>query len=63
MDEKIVMYTAKDIQRIFGCCNKQAYKIMKIKGFPSISIDNRIYVEESALRKWIEKNKGNHLFT
>lgn len=63
MDDDISIYTAKDIQRIFGCCNKQAYKIMKIKGFPSFSIDNRIYVEKTALQKWIEKNKGTKLFT
>lgn len=61
-ENEIVLYTVEDIQKIFSCCKKQTYKIMKIKGFPTMSIDRRLYVEKTALQKWIEKNKGNHFY-
>ena len=59
----IVLYNAKDIQRIFGCGRKKAYEIMHIVGFPSFRIDSSIYVEKNELEKWILRNKCKNVHT
>lgn len=63
MEDDIVLYTAKDIQRIFKCGQKKSYEIMHIAGFPAFRIDKIMYVEKTELKKWIDKNKTKSLFT
>ena len=59
----VVLYTSKDIQRIFQCGKKKSYEIMHIVGFPSFKIDSSLYVEKNELEKWIAKNKGRQVAT
>jgi len=58
-DFDIVLYTIKDIRRIFSCSETQAYNIAKANGFPSIRIGGKIYVEKGALLSWLDKNVGS----
>jgi len=59
--EDIVLYTVKDIKRIFSCSEPVAYSIMNSDRFPSFRINKRIYVYKNNLEKWIEANKNNDL--
>lgn len=43
---------------IFDIGKNQAYALMHSAGFPSITIGNRIYVEQEHLRKWIDTYSG-----
>ncbi len=52
------LLTAKDIQDIFSMGKNQAYALMHSAGFPSITVGNRLYVEESHLKKWIDTYSG-----
>jgi predicted DNA-binding transcriptional regulator AlpA len=52
------MLTAKDIQEIFMIGKNTAYELMNSKGFPTLRINNRLYVSQSALNKWIETYSG-----
>ena len=61
IDGDIVMYTIKDIRKIFGCSESLAYSIVKAKGFPSIRIGGKIYVEKRALLGWLDKNRGSNI--
>ena len=63
METEIIIYTPKDIQRIFNCGRKKSYEIMNMSGFPSFRIDAKLYVEKKELEKWIFKNKNKNLNT
>lgn len=52
------LLTVKDIQEVFSFGKNQAYALMHSDGFPTIHINNRMYVEESALRQWIKTYSG-----
>lgn len=52
------LLTAKDIQEIFSVSKPQAYALMHSRGFPSVSLNDRVYVEEEELEKWLKANKG-----
>ena len=56
-----VLYTAKDIQKIFSCGENLAYAIMNSEHFPSFKINKRIYVHKEKLEKWLDANKNNDL--
>lgn len=63
IQETVVLYTAKDLQRIFKCGRKKAYQIMNSDGFPSFRIDSLLYVEKESLERWIAKSKGKTIIT
>ena len=52
------LLTPKDIQAIFSIGKNRAYSLMKSDGFPSLRINNRLYVSKAALNSWIEKYTG-----
>lgn len=52
------LLTAKDIQRIFTIGKNQAYALMHSKGFPSITINSRLYVQQESLAKWLSTYEG-----
>ena len=56
--QEIKLLTPRDIQCIFDIGKNQAYALMHSAGFPSITIGNRIYVEQEHLRKWIDTYSG-----
>jgi len=58
-----VIYTPKDIQRIFKCGRKKSYEIMNMTGFPSFRIDSSLYVEKNELEKWIFRSKNRNINT
>ena len=53
----IIMYTAKDIQEIFGMSKTRAYAMMALETFPSIKIGGRYYIEQTALKSWLQENQ------
>ena len=60
---EVILYTPKDIQRIFQCGQRKSYEIMHSTGFPSFKIDASLYVEKGELEKWISRNKGKTIIT
>ncbi len=62
-NEDIVLYNSKDIQRIFKCSKRQTYEILSTRGFPSMKVGHKFYVEKEALRKWIAQNQGKQVIT
>lgn len=63
VQECTVLYTPKDIQRIFSCGRKKSYEIMHTPGFPLFRVDSSLYVEKKELEKWIYRNKGKTICT
>lgn len=53
-----ILYKVEDIEKIFGCEKKKAYRIMHSKNFPSMKIGGILYVEQKALNDWIFRSKG-----
>jgi len=43
---------------MFGMGKNQAYALMKSAGFPSLKINDRIYVSKEALDGWITTYTG-----
>ena len=60
-NDDIIMYTVKDIQRVFNFSQTQAYSLANANGFPSIRIGGRILVEKRALENWLKKNEGKKI--
>ena len=54
----VVLYNVSDIQRIFQIGRTSAYRLMSAKGFPSIRLNNRLYVSKERLKAWIDKYTG-----
>lgn len=52
------LLTPKDIQVIFSVGRNQAYSLMHSAGFPTITINNRLYVEPEKLQKWLDTYTG-----
>ena len=59
--DDIIMYSVKDIQRMFNFSSTQAYSLAKANGFPSVRIGGRILVEKRALENWLKKNEGKKI--
>ncbi len=59
----IILYTAKDLQRIFKCGRRKSYELMNAPGFPSFRIDTSLYVEHNELEKWIARNRNKNINT
>lgn len=55
------LYTIQELQEILHISKNQAYKIVKIKGFPNIQIGKKILIPEDDLNKWIKENLGNKI--
>ena len=60
-ESKIRMYSMKELQNIMGIGKNTAYKLVKLKGFPSIKIGNKILIPHNKLYDWIEKNNGSNI--
>jgi len=52
------LYTPKEISKLFNIGINQAYALMHSSGFPTITLNRKMYVEESSLEKWIKTNEG-----
>lgn len=57
------LLTVKDIMALFHVSRNTAYELMGSEGFPSLKVNNRIYVESSKLEEWIENNIGEEFHT
>lgn len=55
-DNDIIVYTVGDIQRIMSLGRTRAYELMRSDGFPSIKLNNRIYITKKNFEKWLDKN-------
>jgi len=53
-----VIYTVKDIQRIFKCGKNQAYELMNSDCFPSFKINCKLLVYKNKLEEFLNKNTG-----
>lgn len=54
MDSRdLVLYTAVDLQRIFGISKDSAYRLFRTSGFPTFRVGRRYYVRRVDLEKWI----------
>lgn len=52
MDSRdLVLYTAVDLQRIFGISKDSAYRLFRISGFPTFRVGRRYYVRRVDLEK------------
>lgn len=52
------MYSVKDIENILNISHNTAYKLVKLKGFPSIQVGRKILIPSNEFEKWIEKSVG-----
>ena len=50
-----MLLTAKDIQKKLGVSRDRAYGLLHAKGFPSIKLGGRYYVDEVKLQEFIER--------
>ncbi len=57
-NDKTVLYTVDDIQKIFKLGRTKAYQLMISDGFPSIRLNRRLYVQKEKLDAWINQNSG-----
>lgn len=50
-----IIYTVKDIQNILSLGRTKAYELMRSDGFPSVKLNNRLYVSKENFEKWFNK--------
>lgn len=51
----IIVYTVTDIQNILSLGKTRTYELMRSDGFPSMKLNNRLYVTKPNFEKWLEK--------
>ena len=57
-DELQLFLNAKNLAEVLGIAPSSAYELMHEKGFPVLKIGNRLLVEKSKFKEWIERNTG-----
>lgn len=57
-----IIYTVTDVQNILSLGRTKAYELMRSDGFPSVKLNNRLYVSKENFEKWFDKqtNKVYH---
>lgn len=60
-DNDIILYTPKDIQRIFGLGRDKTYNLIRSSGFPKIQIGREYYIPKDKLEKWVSGNVGKSI--
>ena len=58
---EIKMYSMKELQQIMHIGKNTAYKLVKLKGFPSIQIGKKILIPKSELNEWLKNNKNSKI--
>lgn len=53
-----ILYTVDDIQKIFKIGRTKAYQLLRADGFPSITLNRKIYVSKDKLEEWLSRNSG-----
>lgn len=56
------MLTVKQLQVKLNMGRNKAYKLVHLKGFPSIRIGKTILVSESELNKWLLENQNSQIY-
>lgn len=57
-DELPLFLNAKILADVLGIAPSSAYELMHEKGFPVLKVGNRLLVEKSKFKEWIEQNIG-----
>ena len=57
-DELPLFLNAKILAEVLGIAPSSAYELMHEKGFPTLKVGNRLLVEKSKFKEWIERNTG-----
>ena len=57
-DELPLFLNAKILAEVLGIAESSAYELMHEKGFPVLKIGNRLLVDKSKFKEWIELNTG-----
>ena len=57
-DDLPLFLNAKTLAEVLGIAPSSAYELMHEKGFPVLKVDNRLLVEKSKFKEWIERNTG-----
>lgn len=57
-DELPLFLNAKILAEVLGISPSSAYELMHEKGFPVLKIGNRLLIEKSKFKEWIELNTG-----
>ena len=56
------MLTVKQLQVKLNMGRNKVYKLVHLKGFPSIRIGKTILVSESELNKWLLENQNSQIY-
>ena len=59
-DELPLNLSVPEVADVLGISRAGAYELVKEKGFPSLTIGNRIIVPKDKLIIWIEENTAYH---
>lgn len=54
MQEKMVLNVA-DVQNILGISKNKAYRLFKMKSFPSIQFDGKYMITSKEFERWLER--------
>ena len=57
-DELPLFLNAKILAEVLGIAESSAYELMHEKDFPVLKVDNRLLVEKSKFKEWVERNTG-----
>ena len=57
-DELPLFLNAKTLAEVLGIAPSSAYELMHEKGFPVLKVGNRLLVEKSKFKEWVERNAG-----
>lgn len=50
------VYTIKDIQNYLGIGKNNAYKLLKLQGFPVIKIGKKYIIPKDLFEEWVRKS-------
>ena len=57
-DELPLFLNAKILAEVLGIAPSSAYELMHEKDFSVLKVGNRLFVEKTKFKEWIERNTG-----
>lgn len=60
-ESRMELYTITDLQTILHIGKNTAYKIAKLKGFPTIQIGKKILIPKEDFNQWMQNNIGKQI--
>lgn len=60
-DSEKILYSTKDVQKLFGTGEKLTRNLVHYGGLPAITINGRMYFSRKGIEQWVSRHMGKQI--